>query len=56
MTKNYVGKDDFSLLNSFRVHVRQVDFESPASFNQSDARIWLKLQNWIQATNQKPTF
>ena len=49
-------KDDFSPLNSIWVHVRQVDFELPAFLSQSDARIWLKLQNWTPATNQKLAF
>ena len=49
-------KDDFSMLDSSLVHVRPLDFEFPSSFNQSDARIWLKLQNQTQATNQKPAF
>ena len=44
-----MAKDDLSLLNSFRVHIRPVDFEFPDSFNQSDARIWAS-QNLVEIT------
>lgn len=38
------------------VYVRLVDFEFPTSSNQSDTRVWLKLQNLTQAINLKPVF